>query len=88
MKFFTYILECSDKTLYTGFTNNLEKRIETHNAKKWAKYTRGRTPVSLKYFEIFETEKEARKREHEIKQLSKQEKLSLIENINTSFSKN
>lgn len=88
MKFFTYILECSDKTLYTGFTNNLEKRIETHNAKKWAKYTRGRTPVSLKYFEIFETKKEARKREHEIKQLSKQEKLSLIENINTSFSKN
>lgn len=85
MKYYIYILECSDATLYTGFTKNLEKRVETHNAKKWAKYTRGRTPVTLKYFEEFDTESEARKREYKIKQLSRNEKFSLIEVFNKNL---
>ncbi len=79
IKYYTYIIECSDTTLYTWWTNNLEKRIEAHNQKKWAKYTRGRTPVKLVYQEVFSTENEARKREYAIKQLSKQEKLHLIQ---------
>ncbi|MDO4873797.1 MAG: GIY-YIG nuclease family protein [Candidatus Gracilibacteria bacterium] len=85
MKYYIYILECSDATLYTGFTKNLEKRVETHNAKKGAKYTRGRTPVTLKYFEEFDTESEARKREYKIKQLSRNEKFSLIEVFNKNL---
>jgi len=49
-----YIVECCDGTLYTGYTNDLEKRIKTHNEKKGAKYTRGRTPVVLMHCEEFE----------------------------------
>lgn len=85
MKYYIYIIECSDATLYTGFTKNLEKRVEAHNAKKWAKYTRGRTPVILKYFEEFDTENEARKREYQIKQLSRKEKSSIIEVFNKNL---
>ncbi|MBB1553978.1 GIY-YIG nuclease family protein [Candidatus Gracilibacteria bacterium] len=85
MKYYIYIIECSDVTLYTGFTKNLEKRVEAHNAKKGAKYTRGRTPVILKYFEEFDTENEARKREYQIKQLSRKEKSSIIEVFNKNL---
>ncbi len=77
--FYTYIIECSDKTLYTGFTTNLEKRIKTHNLKRGAKYTRGRTPVTLRYSETFTTKSAALKREYAIKQLSRTQKLKLIE---------
>ena len=77
--YFTYILKCADNTLYTGYTTDLLKRIETHNSGKWAKYTRGRLPVELVYSEIFDTESEARKREYAIKQMSRKEKLALIE---------
>lgn len=73
-----YILECSDGTLYTGWTNNLEKRLDDHNSGKGAKYTRARLPVVLKYHEIFSTKEEAMKREYEIKQLKRQEKIKLI----------
>ncbi|MBP9812200.1 GIY-YIG nuclease family protein, partial [Candidatus Gracilibacteria bacterium] len=59
-----YILKCHDRTYYTGYTNNLEKRIQTHNAGKGAKYTRGRLPVRLIYSETYESESEARKREY------------------------
>lgn len=75
---FTYIVRCSDGTLYTGWTNNLEKRIEEHNKGKGAKYTRSRTPVALEYFETYETRQRAMKREYEIKQLTREEKLQLI----------
>ncbi len=75
---FVYILECADTTLYTGWTNNLEKRLETHNSGKWAKYTRGRLPVKLIYSENFDTECEARQREYAIKKLTKTQKLALI----------
>ncbi len=76
---FVYILECSDKTLYTGYTVDIKKRIENHNSEKnGAKYTRVRQPVTLIYVEEFETKSEALKREHEIKKLSRSKKLELI----------
>lgn len=74
----TYILQCSDGTLYTGWTNNLEKRLEQHNAGKGAKYTRGRGPVKLLYQEVHETKQEAMQREAWIKKLTRKEKEALI----------
>lgn len=76
--FYVYILQCSDDTLYTGFTINLENRIETHNKGLGAKYTRGRTPVKLVYIEEYATKSEALKREYKIKQFSRQQKLQII----------
>ena len=76
---YAYILECSDGTLYTGYTNNLEKRVATHNSGKGAKYTRSRLPVRLVYFEEFETKSEAQRREYEIKHLTRAQKLALTE---------
>ena len=78
---YTYILECSDGTLYCGWTNNLEKRIKAHNDGKGAKYTRSRLPVKLVYFEKFETSVEAQKREYQIKRLKRAEKLKLSKNV-------
>ena len=75
---YTYILRCQDDTLYTGWTTDLEKRVETHNLGKGAKYTRTRLPVELVYYEEFEDKIEAMKREYEIKQLKRTEKLKLI----------
>ncbi len=76
---YTYILRCADDTLYTGWTNDLERRLAAHNAGKASKYTRVRRPVELAYFEAFETKEEAMRREVLIKQLSRSEKLKLIE---------
>lgn len=73
-----YIVRCSDQTLYTGWTNHLEKRIEAHNAGKGAKYTKARRPVELVYFETFEYKSDALKREYQIKQLKRFEKEKLI----------
>jgi len=75
---YTYILRCKDNTLYTGWTNNLEKRLEAHNAGKGAKYTKARLPVELVYFEQFETKEEAMKREFAIKKLTRRQKNMLI----------
>ena len=76
---YTYILKCKDDSLYTGWTNDLKKRITSHNAGKGAKYTKARRPVELVYYEEFQTREEAMKREYAIKQLSRKEKeLSLI----------
>ena len=77
-KNFTYIVECSDHALYTGWTNDLEKRIEAHNTGKGAKYTKTRRPVRLVYFETFATKEEAMSREYHIKRMSRQEKIKLI----------
>ena len=74
-----YILKCADDTLYCGWTNDLDKRIKVHQSGKGAKYTRSRLPVSLVYYEEFETATEAQKREYQIKQMTRQEKLKLIE---------
>ena len=84
MSNYTYILKCSDDTLYCGWTNDLEKRLETHNAGKGAKYTRARLPVKLVYYEEFETKEEAMSREVKIKKLSRQEKLRLINSTQQS----
>ena len=75
---YVYILRCNDDSLYTGWTNNLEKRIKAHSDGKGAKYTRARVPVELVYFEVFEDKIEAMKREYAIKQLKRKEKLELI----------
>ena len=77
---YVYILRCNDDSLYTGWTNNLEKRIKAHSDGKGAKYTRARVPVELVYFEVFEDKIEAMKREYAIKQLKRKEKLELIKN--------
>lgn len=76
--FYTYIVECSDGTYYTGYTTDLNKRIHTHNEKKGAKYTRSRTPVKLVYQETSETKSQAMRREAKIKRLSRKEKEVLI----------
>ena len=77
-EWFVYIVECSDKSLYTGITNNLEKRIKTHNEGKGAKYTKPRRPVFLKYFESVSNKSDASKREIAIKSLSRNQKIKLI----------
>ena len=66
----TYMLRCSDDTLYTGWTNNIEKRLKAHNAGRGGKYTRVRTPVELVYLEVHETK--------QIKQLTRRQKERLI----------
>lgn len=75
---YTYILKCKDDSLYTGWTNDLKKRITSHNAGKGAKYTKARRPVELVYYEEFQTREEAMKREYAIKQLSRKEKEALV----------
>lgn len=78
MSNYTYILRCSDDTLYCGWTNNLEKRLAAHNAGTAAKYTRTRRPVKLVYYEEFETKQEAMSREYHIKKLTRRQKTKLI----------
>ena len=78
MSAYTYLLRCSDGTLYCGWTDNIEKRLAAHNSGKASKYTRFRLPVKLVYFETFDTKQEAMSREARIKQLSRREKLALV----------
>jgi putative endonuclease len=76
---YIYILKCSDGTLYTGSTNDLKKRVQTHNeGKAAAKYTRARRPVKMVYSEKFGTKSEALKREWVIKKMSREEKINLL----------
>lgn len=75
---YTYILKCKDGTYYTGWTNNLEKRLKDHNDGRGAKYTKPRLPVVLVYYETFETKGEAMRREYAIKQLTRAEKEKLM----------
>jgi putative endonuclease len=77
--YFVYIIQCSDDTLYTGITTNLDRRIKEHNnSKLGAKYTKVRRPVKLVYSKEFENRSEASKEESRIKKLSRTEKLKLI----------
>ena len=79
MSYVVYILKCADQTLYVGCTNNLEKRIKQHNeSKKGAHYTKIRRPVTLVYFESFQTLASARRREGEIKGWQRERKLALV----------
>ncbi len=76
---YVYILECADGTFYTGWTNNLQNRLNKHNSGKGAKYTRSRLPVKLIYAETCTSVSEAMRREYAIKQLSRKQKLALIQ---------
>ncbi len=78
---YVYILLCSDNTLYTGWTNDLDNRVAVHNDGTGAKYTKARLPVKLIYSEEFNTKSEALKREHEIKSMRREDKLKLIERV-------
>ncbi len=78
MNFYTYILICSDHSLYTGWTTDVESRLETHNNGRGAKYTRARLPVSLACSWAFETRNQAMSFEVAIKKLSRAEKFSLL----------
>ncbi len=75
---YTYILRCSDNTLYCGWTNDITARLAAHNSGKGAKYTRSRNPVKLAYSEMLKTKNEAMKREAQIKRLSRKEKEALV----------
>ncbi len=76
--YYIYILSCSDSTLYTGLTNNIPVRLEKHAAGEGAKYTRGRRPVSLVYYEFVGSKSAALQRERRIKKMSRAAKLELI----------
>ena len=76
---YTYLLRCADGTFYCGWTNHLKERVRIHNEGRGAKYTKGRRPVELVYYEEFATRQEAMKREWAIKRLSRKDKQRLIE---------
>ena len=77
-KWFVYILNCADGTLYTGITNDIDRRIKAHNAGTASKYTRVRRPVSIVYSEEVETKGDALRRELQIKRLTRSEKMAII----------
>lgn len=77
--YYTYLLKCSDDTLYCGYTNNISERVKTHNAGEGAKYTKSRRPVEVIYYESFDSKSAAMKREYEIKKMTRQQKLLLAE---------
>lgn len=77
-KFYVYILKCSDRTYYTGYTNDLEKRLACHNSGLGAKYTRGRLPVKMLWSKECESKGHAMSQEFKIKKLSRKEKENLI----------
>lgn len=78
MKWYIYVLKCVDNTLYTGITNDLLVRLNVHNAAKGAKYTKSRLPVELVWSEEIDSKSAALKREYELKQLTRAEKLKFI----------
>ena len=79
MHWLVYMLECSDNSIYTGITNNLENRLKKHQSGDGAKYLRGRLPIKIIYRELFINRSEATKREISIKKMSKKEKKILID---------
>ena len=79
-----YIVKCSDNTFYTGITNNIKLRLDTHNEGNGAKYTKNRLPVFLVYLESVANRSKALKREMEIKKLNRSEKINLINSTNLS----
>ncbi len=85
-RYYTYILRCSDGTLYTGYAADPKLRVRAHNAGKGAKYTRTRLPVTLIYTECFPSRSAAQQREAQIKQLSRAQKLLLVEQYQSVLS--
>jgi putative endonuclease len=86
-KWYTYIVICNDSSLYTGVTNQLENRMKAHNTGQGARYTRGRAPVKLVYYETFANRSKASRREYLIKQLTRKQKLELINSSSFSLQK-
>lgn len=84
---YVYILKCRDGSLYTGWTNDLERRLREHNAGKGARYTKSRKPVVLVYYEEFAAKEEAMSREYAIKRLKRNEKQKLVESDNNPLKK-
>ncbi len=82
--FYVYILKCADDTLYCGYTNDLQKRLLCHQSGKGAKYTRGRLPVELVYFEQIDDKGDALRREHEIKKMPRAKKEELVRRFDKS----
>ena len=80
---YVYMLRCRDGSLYTGWTNDLEKRLKAHNSGSASKYTRTRLPAELVYFEEWESKEAAMSREWHIKRLTREEKLKLIDNASS-----
>ena len=78
MPWYVYILRCGDGTLYTGVTDNVERRLAAHRSGKGAKYTRGRGPLELAYTEQLPDKSAALRREAAIKRLPKQKKEALL----------
>lgn len=76
---YVYVIKCADDTLYTGYTTDVERRVAEHDAGEGAKYTRGRTPVTLRHVESFDSKSAALSREHAIKSLSRARKAELID---------
>ncbi|NIA31959.1 MAG: GIY-YIG nuclease family protein [Actinobacteria bacterium] len=87
--FYVYIVRCSDTTLYTGMTRDIEKRLQMHNGEMagGARYTRSRRPVHLAYFEVHSSQSAAMRREREIKKLSKKKKEALVQSTNELLEK-
>ncbi len=73
-----YVLECADQSFYAGYTNNVDRRVDAHNAGKGAKYTRARGPVECIYVEEFDTKQEAMRAEYSFKQLTRKQKMKYI----------
>lgn len=78
MEHFAYMLKCADGTIYSGYTNDLKKRLAAHNNGNGAKYTRSRLPVILAYYESFDSKSDAMKREAAFKNLKRADKERLI----------
>ena len=76
---YVYVVRCSDDSLYTGYTTDVDRRIQEHNDGEGAKYTRGRNPVELVHVEGYSSREEAMSHEHEIKQMTRTHKLELVE---------
>lgn len=86
--YYTYIVQCSDGTYYTGYTTDINNRIRVHNQKKGAKYTRSRTPVVLMYHEEHKTKSDAMRREAAIKKLTREQKENLIQSRKKDHNRN
>ena len=86
-KYYLYVLECKDSTLYTGYTNDVERRVAVHNSGKGAKYTKARVPVTCIFHQQFETKSEAMKAEYAFKKLTRKQKLDYIRSYTNEISK-
>lgn len=86
-KHYTYIVECADHTYYTGYTTDITKRMNAHNAGKGAKYTKARLPIQLRYVKTFATKREAMQYEWSIKQLTRAQKEQLMEGSTNEITK-